>query len=806
MTIDMSQFYQVFFDEAAEHLANMEGLLLGLNVDEPSLDDLNAIFRAAHSIKGGAGTFGFTDIASVTHVLENLLDKLRKEELQLVTAMVDAFLAAGDVLKGQLDAHRNGGTSDEAAATDICVRLEGLTRGADAPADSVPRAAAPSAGLREPAHDGQSRAVATDSPKHVLADVSEALAQAPGRMVITFRCAAGESEMERLWAALRDLGSLQVRKRPGGKGKKADRLWEVELATARNETDIKELFEFLAVVEDLNIASDEPRQSSAATTTPPAEAYGFFDDAPGQPAPAQEAYGFFDSAPGSPKEPDADPGYGFFTELAVQPSASEAPEAYGFFEPLPPAIANNIARAEEARQAEPEPEPAQSAPARTESAKDGGVPDAGEEGTPARRQTDLPSVTPIKAGRREGDKPVPASAAGGDSSSIRVGVEKVDQLINLVGELVITQSMIAQMASKVDPVIYENLIHGLEQLERNTRGLQEAVMSIRMMPIAFVFSRFPRVVRDLASKMSKKVELKTVGEGTELDKGVIEKIADPLTHLVRNSLDHGIESPEKRLAAGKPETGTITLKAFHQSGYIVIEVIDDGGGLSREKILAKAKERGMAVSEGISDQEVWQLIFEAGFSTAEKVTDVSGRGVGMDVVKRNIAAMNGRIDIDSSYGHGTRISIRLPLTLAILDGMSIEVGGELFIVPLTLIIESFQPTAEDLTTVRGTGVMVKVRGEYLPVIALHEVFGLQPRLAHVGKGIILIVESEGRRVAMLVDELVGQHQVVIKSLDSNYKKVPGFSGATIMGDGRVALILDVAAVVQRAGQQMLEAA
>lgn len=331
-------------------------------------------------------------------------------------------------------------------------------------------------------------------------------------------------------------------------------------------------------------------------------------------------------------------------------------------------------------------------------------------------------------------------------------------------------------------------------------------MSIRMMPIAFVFSRFPRVVRDVAGKLGKKVELKTVGEGTELDKGVIEKIADPLTHLVRNSLDHGVESPEARVAAGKPETGTITLKAFHQSGYIVIEVIDDGGGLSRDRILAKAKERGMAVSDGISDQEVWQLIFEAGFSTAEKVTDVSGRGVGMDVVKRNIAAMNGRIEIDSSLGYGTRISIRLPLTLAILDGMSIEVGGEMFIVPLTLIVESFQPTADDLSTVRGSGVMVKVRGEYLPVIALHEVFGLQARRAQEGKGIILIVESEGRRVAMLVDELVGQHQVVIKSLDSNYRKVPGFSGATIMGDGRVALILDVAAVVQRAGQQLLEAA
>lgn len=792
MTIDMSQFFQVFFDEAAEHLANMEGLLLGLNVEDPSIDELNAVFRAAHSIKGGAGTFGFTDIAGVTHILENLLDRLRRGELKLVTEMVDAFLAAGDVLKGQLEAHRNGGTSDPATAEAVCKRLEGLTE------DSLPLSSKPPSqpvSAVRSVEAPQSPVSLPETVGHMLADVSDSISRRPGYLSISFKTESSDTDLEKLWAKLRELGSIDVRQRPSKKGKKISGCWEVELATSVDSSEVRDLFEFVISATDLEIRVVDGEQPTPAAAKPSDSAYGFFDDAPGNPeAAADSGYGFFDGSPGSPPGSINNDGYGFFENAPGLSAAAKASATGTEPSKSAPHSGQNLEGNQGLSTA-----PAATATVSVET-------EQRAEGAPAKPRVEQPTGTETKAGRREQEKAAPVAAASGDSSSIRVGVEKVDQLINLVGELVITQSMIAQMASEVDPVIYEKLMHGLDQLERNTRGLQESVMSIRMMPIAFVFSRFPRVVRDLASKLNKKVELKTVGEGTELDKGVIEKIADPLTHLVRNSLDHGVESPEKRLAAGKPETGSITLKAFHQSGYIVIEVIDDGGGLSRDRILAKARERGMAVSDAMSDGEVWQLIFEAGFSTAEKVTDVSGRGVGMDVVKRNISAMNGRIDIDSALGHGTRISIRLPLTLAILDGMSIEVGGELFIVPLTLIIESFQPTAEDLTTVRGNGLMVKVRGEYLPVIALHEVFGLKPRLAHVGKGIILIVESEGRRVAMLVDELVGQHQVVIKSLDSNYKKVPGFSGATIMGDGRVALILDVSTVVQRAGQQLLEAA
>ncbi|MBI1988762.1 MAG: chemotaxis protein CheW [Betaproteobacteria bacterium] len=421
-----------------------------------------------------------------------------------------------------------------------------------------------------------------------------------------------------------------------------------------------------------------------------------------------------------------------------------------------------------------------------------------------RRATDSPDADIELAGRRASDRSVYKSQA--DVSSIRVSVKKVDQLINQVGELVITQAMLAQTASQVDPVIYEKLLNGMSQLERNTRDLQESVMSMRMMPISFVFSRYPRVVRDLAAKLGKQVELKTVGEGTELDKGLIEKIADPLTHLVRNSLDHGIELPEQRLAAGKPAKGAITLRAFHQGGSIVIEVGDDGAGLNREKILAKARERGMAVHDGMPDQEIWQLIFEAGFSTAAVVTDVSGRGVGMDVVKRNIQAMGGRVEIDSALGVGTRISIRLPLTLAILDGLSVSVGSEMFIVPLTYIVESLQPAAADVKTVSGRGRVVHVRGEYLPLVALHEVFNLQTKVTEVHKGIVVILEVEGRKTAMFVDALVGQHQVVIKSLEWNYRRVQGVSGATIMGDGKVALILDAEGLVTASQHEFAQAA
>ncbi|WP_394144694.1 chemotaxis protein CheA, partial [Burkholderia multivorans] len=391
-------------------------------------------------------------------------------------------------------------------------------------------------------------------------------------------------------------------------------------------------------------------------------------------------------------------------------------------------------------------------------------------------------------------RPAAAAAAGAEGSSIRVGVEKVDQLINLVGELVITQAMLAETASAFDPALHDRLFNGMAQLERNARDLQEAVMSIRMMPMDYVFSRFPRLVRDLAGKLGKQVELVTFGQATELDKSLIERIIDPLTHLVRNSLDHGIETVDKRIAAGKDAVGQLVLSAAHHGGNIVIEVSDDGAGLNRERILAKAAKQGMQIPENISDDEVWQLIFAPGFSTAETVTDVSGRGVGMDVVKRNIQSMGGHVEISSQAGRGTTTRIVLPLTLAILDGMSVKVGSEIFILPLNFVMESLQPSNDDIYTVGNGERVVRVRGEYLPLVALHEVFSVEGARTDPTQGIVTIMETEGRRFAMLIDELVGQQQVVVKNLETNYRKVHGISAATILGDGSVALIVDVAAL------------
>lgn len=381
-----------------------------------------------------------------------------------------------------------------------------------------------------------------------------------------------------------------------------------------------------------------------------------------------------------------------------------------------------------------------------------------------------------------------------ESTSIRVAVEKVDQLINLVGELVITQSMLAQRSSELDPVNHGDLITSMGQLQRNARDLQESVMSIRMMPMEYVFSRYPRLVRDLAGKLGKRVELTLVGSSTELDKSLIERIIDPLTHLVRNSLDHGIELPEKRLAAGKNSVGNLILSAEHQGGNICIEVTDDGAGLNRERILAKAASQGLTVSENMSDDEVAMLIFAPGFSTAEQVTDVSGRGVGMDVVKRNIQEMGGHVEIQSKQDTGTTIRILLPLTLAILDGMSVRVADEVFILPLNAVMESLQPREADLHPLAGGERVLEVRGEYLPIVELWKVFNVAGAKTEATQGIVVILQSGGRRYALLVDQLIGQHQVVVKNLESNYRKVPGISAATILGDGSVALIVDVSAL------------
>ncbi|HBH8962761.1 TPA: chemotaxis protein CheA [Escherichia coli] len=640
MSMDISDFYQTFFDEADELLADMEQHLLVLQPEAPDAEQLNAIFRAAHSIKGGAGTFGFSVLQETTHLMENLLDEARRGEMQLNTDIINLFLETKDIMQEQLDAYKQSQEPDAASFDYICQALRQLALEAK---DETPSAVT------------RLSVVAKSEPQD-----EQSRSQSPRRIILS-RLKAGEVD-----------------------------LLEEELGHLTTLTDVVKGADSLSAILPGDIAEDD----ITAVLCFVIEADQIT----------------FETVDVSPK---------ISTPPVLKLAAEQAP-----------------------------------------------------------------------TGRVEREKKTRSS----ESTSIRVAVEKVDQLINLVGELVITQSMLAQRSSELDPVNHGDLITSMGQLQRNARDLQESVMSIRMMPMEYVFSRYPRLVRDLAGKLGKQVELTLVGSSTELDKSLIERIIDPLTHLVRNSLDHGIELPEKRLAAGKNSVGNLILSAEHQGGNICIEVTDDGAGLNRERILAKAASQGLTVSENMSDDEVAMLIFAPGFSTAEQVTDVSGRGVGMDVVKRNIQEMGGHVEIQSKQGTGTTIRILLPLTLAILDGMSVRVADEVFILPLNAVMESLQPREADLHPLAGGERVLEVRGEYLPIVELWKVFNVAGAKTEATQGIVVILQSGGRRYALLVDQLIGQHQVVVKNLESNYRKVPGISAATILGDGSVALIVDVSAL------------
>ena len=666
MTIDMSQFFQEFFEEAEELLAEKERLLLGIDIASPQKEEIDAVFRAAHSIKGGAATFGFSDITEVTHVMESLLDRIRKGEMALTSEHVDVFLQAKDILAMLVEGHRHGAEVDREAVKVLQEKLERLSANAGgAPAQATP--------ISKPAAPTR---VATQPGEHCFRIALPTVA---------------EKDVEALMAELALMGKITKEAGEGG-------TTVFILTTRESKDDILAVCSFVLDPAALKITEERAGPDLGI---------------------AEEG-----------------PGYGLFLPLDTPVESSGAPAASSA--------------------------------------------SAVKEDT-AEHKTAKPAAAKPAASQQE-------------SASIRVGIEKVDQLINMVGELVITQAMIEQRVGSLDPMLHERLLTSVAQLARNTRDLQEAVMSIRMMPMDYAFSRYPRMVRDLAGKLGKKVDFVTHGGATELDKGLIERIIDPLTHLVRNSVDHGIEQPAARIAAGKPEAGRLSLSAAHQGGNIIIEVTDDGGGLNRERILNKAKQQGLPVSDNMPDQDVWRLIFAPGFSTAEQVTDISGRGVGMDVVRRNITALGGTIDIRSVTGYGTTMSISLPLTLAILDGMSIKVGGEIYILPLGYVVESLQPQPDDIKEVAGEGRLIKVRGEYLPLVPLYQVFGIEPQYIDPSKGIVVIVEAEGRKAALMIDELVGQQQVVVKNLEANYRRVAGISGATILGDGGVALILDVPAL------------
>nr|WP_204260767.1 chemotaxis protein CheA [Leclercia adecarboxylata] len=657
--MDISDFYQTFFDEADELLADMEQHLLDLVPEAPDSEQLNAIFRAAHSIKGGAGTFGFTILQETTHLMENLLDEARRGEMQLNTDIINLFLETKDIMQEQLDAYKSSQEPDAASFEYICQALRQLALEAK----------------------GETAAVAVSPAKLSVVDAAPAAAPAADDRVRVVLSGLKESEVNLLEEELSNLATLSNVVK--GQGTLA-----ATLDGGISKDDVVAVLCFVIEPEQIDF--------EAVTDAPAAEMAEVVEAAPAVPA----------AAPAAPA-------------LKAVPGETAAPN------------------------------------------------------------------------RAEREKP---AARSSESTSIRVAVEKVDQLINLVGELVITQSMLAQRSNELDPVNHGDLITSMGQLQRNARDLQESVMSIRMMPMEYVFSRFPRLVRDLAGKLNKQIELTLMGSSTELDKSLIERIIDPLTHLVRNSLDHGIELPENRVAAGKSPVGNLILSAEHQGGNICIEVTDDGAGLNRERILAKAISQGMAVNENMTDEEVGMLIFAPGFSTAEQVTDVSGRGVGMDVVKRNIQEMGGHVEIKSKQGSGTTIRILLPLTLAILDGMSVKVADEVFILPLNAVMESLQPREEDLHPLAGGERVLEVRGEYLPMVELWKVFDVDGAKTEATQGIVVILQSAGRRYALLVDQLIGQHQVVVKNLESNYRKIPGISAATILGDGSVALIVDVSAL------------
>lgn len=671
MTSDLSEFHDVFFEESFELLENMESALLELNAGSADVDLIHTIFRAAHSIKGGAATFGFTEVSEFTHTMETLLDEMRDGARPVAADVVGLLLESGDAVREMLESIRDGSALDTGRVGDLLNKL------------NVELGKSPAAGAE---------ATAAESSLQAGGD---------GAWNITFRpnpgfFRAGHDPL-RILRELQTLGGLSVEADISGLPGFSDidpracyMSWNLSLQGEATREQIEDVFAW--VDGDCNYEIRQPDTADART-----------------------------------------------------------PDWH-----------------QEAEQARDVPEPAQ----RSES--DG----------------------------KTADKPKPAAprhaSAGTGSSSIRVDIGKIDALINMVGELVITQSMLSMLGDDFDMSRVERLRTGLDQLERHTRELQESVMRVRMVPISVTFNRFPRLVHDLSRQLDKKIELELLGESTEVDKTVIEKIGDPLVHLVRNSLDHGIESPADRVAAGKPETGTVTLSACHRGGNIVIEISDDGKGLDAARLREKAMDKGLVSGEDqLTDRQIFDLIFQPGFSTAEQVTDVSGRGVGMDVVRRNIMSLGGAIEIDSEQGAGTTITIRLPLTLAILDGQIAQVGAETYIVPLASIVETIQLRPDMINLVAGRGETFRLRDSYLPIIRLFEVFGIETVPGKdLSDGLLVVVESEGRLFGVLVDELQGQQQVVIKSLEANFRRVTGISGATILGDGSVALILDMPGVIR----------
>ena len=729
MALDLSRFAKAFFEEAQEHLYSLESLLIAVNIHAPDDETLNAIFRAVHSVKGGAAAFGFTSLIGFTHEFESILDRVRKRQLTLSKRLVDLCLSASDIMRRHLAVleQNQAPDLDELAAMQTAL-LDTANSAPQIPTQSKTQTSSGAESMAALSTTSSASKISSDGPADTL-EISNTEPAFHVAMRLPIADYPHEAAIEELLADIHGLGRCVSHESESVDQSQLE--LRFVLVADIDADELRESLEFLAPADSIFI---QPTMVAALVS---------------------------DSA-----------------SLSGPLENASDESAYEFFAPLD--------ESDEATSSEISPNSSLGGP-----------------------------FQPVAGGSINADSPASeqivsdiALASLVDASSIRVNVAKVDQLINLVGELVIAEAMLTEAASVLDETDKTHLSYALSQLQRNTRELQESVLAIRMLPISFVFSRLPRLTRDLADRLGKEVFLEIHGEDTELDKSVIEKIADPLTHLVRNALDHGIESPEERMRNGKPRAGCLSVRAGHQGGGILLSVADDGAGLNRDRIVAKANELGLQVTDKWSDDEIWPLIFTPGFSTAESVSDVSGRGVGMDVVWQNVHALGGNVDVASRQGEGTIITIRLPLTLAILDGMSIKVSGETYILPLAHISQSLQPTTDAIKTVNKQEV-VQLRDEYIPITSLKDLFNLADAPAEndhrgingqtdaIGKAdnLLVVLDIDGKRAALRVDELLGQHQVVLKSIEANYRRVKGLSGATIMGDGRVAFILDAAYLV-----------
>lgn len=786
MSIDLSQFHQVFFEESVEGLDIMESALMELDPTDVDDETINAIFRCAHSIKGGSATFSFNAICDFTHVLETLLDQVRSGQRSLVLAHVNLLLESVDCLREMLALAQSGDLEKTEQAATLQRQFEAILAN-EGPAPAQKTEAAPTVNS-----DADAPWLITFQPSLEIMQTGND----PARILRELRN-TGAQQLVANSDALPEWGSFDP--------EQCYLAWRASVPASVEKNALEEVFEWVTDLADISITRSSDCQPLATDQqennhcwkihfVPSIDVMRTGNDPLRILAELKNLSSTYHSevdTKGLPDFADFEPEkcyLGWDIKLEANTEVTEIETAFEWVADESQLTISALVSAPQA---------------------DGQTEAEAVNSNEAKLTPSLASVPAVEQNESvKASKAKPANKTSTDATFIRVGIDKIDNLINMVGELVITQSMLGQLSEDVDVAKVPRLVEGLNQLEQNTRELQEGVMRIRMLPISFSFNRFPRLVRDLSQRLEKQVELVIHGENTELDKTVMEKIGDPLVHLVRNAVDHGIELPAARLAAGKPEVGTITLDAYHKGGNIVIEIKDDGAGLNRDKVLQKAIDKKIVSASDaamMTDEQVYDLIFQPGFSTAAAVTDVSGRGVGMDVVKRNIQALNGAVDIASKLGEGSTITIRLPLTLAILDGQLIRVGGNIYIFPLISIVESMQCRSEYVNQLAGGQQVFRLRDEYVPIIELSKTFSIPSDTDSIEGALMVVVEFDGQKVGVIVDELLGQQQVVIKSLEQNYKQVEGVSGATILGDGTVALILDVQSIVDLFSQKLVVA-